>query len=39
MPSTGSDPSFRRIDVSTDTGRVMGLFLSRDCSRSMVEYE
>jgi methylenetetrahydrofolate dehydrogenase (NADP+) / methenyltetrahydrofolate cyclohydrolase / formyltetrahydrofolate synthetase len=26
MPGTGSDPSFRRIDVNTDTGRVTGLF-------------
>ncbi len=26
MPGTGSDPAYRRIDVDTDTGRVMGLF-------------
>ena len=26
MPGTGSDPSFRRIDVNTDTGKVTGLF-------------
>ncbi len=26
MPGTGSNPSFRRIDVDTDTGRVKGLF-------------
>jgi formate--tetrahydrofolate ligase len=26
MPGTGSDPSFRRIDVNTETGRVTGLF-------------
>ncbi len=26
MPGTGSNPSFRRIDVDTDTGRVEGLF-------------
>ncbi|MFA5054749.1 MAG: formate--tetrahydrofolate ligase [Dehalococcoidia bacterium] len=25
MPGTGSNPSFRRIDVDTDTGRVIGL--------------
>ena len=25
MPGTGSNPSFRRIDVDTDTGRVSGL--------------
>jgi formate--tetrahydrofolate ligase len=25
MPGTGSNPSFRRIDVDTDTGRVTGL--------------
>ena len=26
MPGTGSDPSFRRIDVDMETGRVTGLF-------------
>ncbi len=26
MPGTGSDPAFRRIDVDTDTGKVLGLF-------------
>jgi len=26
MPGTGSDPAYRRIDVDTDTGQVMGLF-------------
>ncbi|HEY3277832.1 MAG TPA: formate--tetrahydrofolate ligase [Syntrophorhabdaceae bacterium] len=26
MPGTGSDPSFRRIDVNTETGKVTGLF-------------
>ncbi|MBQ7607258.1 MAG: formate--tetrahydrofolate ligase [Desulfovibrionaceae bacterium] len=26
MPGTGSNPAFRRIDVDTDTGEVMGLF-------------
>ncbi|MCX5812671.1 MAG: formate--tetrahydrofolate ligase [Proteobacteria bacterium] len=26
MPGTGSDPSFRRIDVDTETGQVTGLF-------------
>ncbi|MBO8169768.1 MAG: formate--tetrahydrofolate ligase [Thermoanaerobacteraceae bacterium] len=26
MPGTGSDPAFRRIDVDTKTGKVMGLF-------------
>ncbi|MDR2018889.1 MAG: formate--tetrahydrofolate ligase [Syntrophobacterales bacterium] len=26
MPGTGSDPSFRRIDVNTETGGVTGLF-------------
>lgn len=26
MPGTGSNPSFRRIDVDTDTGKVSGLF-------------
>ncbi len=26
MPGTSSDPSFRRIDVDTETGRVLGLF-------------
>ena len=26
MPGTGSNPSFRRIDVDTGTGRVKGLF-------------
>jgi methylenetetrahydrofolate dehydrogenase (NADP+)/methenyltetrahydrofolate cyclohydrolase/formyltetrahydrofolate synthetase len=26
MPGTGSDPSFRRIDVNTETGRITGLF-------------
>jgi methylenetetrahydrofolate dehydrogenase (NADP+)/methenyltetrahydrofolate cyclohydrolase/formyltetrahydrofolate synthetase len=26
MPGTGSDPSFRRIDVDTETGKVTGLF-------------
>lgn len=26
MPGTGSNPSFRRIDVDTETGRVKGLF-------------
>ncbi|MFZ5646094.1 MAG: formate--tetrahydrofolate ligase [Bacillota bacterium] len=26
MPGTSSDPAFRRIDVDTETGRVMGLF-------------
>jgi len=26
MPGTGSNPSFRRIDVNTETGRVEGLF-------------
>jgi len=26
MPGTGSDPSFRRIDVDTETGQVKGLF-------------
>jgi formate--tetrahydrofolate ligase len=26
MPGTGSDPAFRRIDVDTTTGKVMGLF-------------
>ncbi len=26
MPGTGSNPSFRRIDVDTETGRVTGLF-------------
>jgi methylenetetrahydrofolate dehydrogenase (NADP+) / methenyltetrahydrofolate cyclohydrolase / formyltetrahydrofolate synthetase len=26
MPGTGSDPSFRRIDVNTETGKVIGLF-------------
>jgi formate--tetrahydrofolate ligase len=26
MPGTGSDPSFRRIDVNTQTGEVEGLF-------------
>ena len=26
MPGTGSNPSFRRIDVDTDTGKVKGLF-------------
>lgn len=26
MPGTGSNPSFRRIDVDTDTGKVMGIF-------------
>ena len=26
MPGTGSDPAYRRIDVDTETGKVMGLF-------------
>ena len=26
MPGTGSDPTFRRIDVDTETGQVKGLF-------------
>lgn len=26
MPGTGSNPSFRRIDVDTDTGKVKGIF-------------
>ncbi len=26
MPGTGSDPAFRRIDVDTETGQVLGLF-------------
>jgi len=26
MPGTGSDPAYRRIDVDTETGQVMGLF-------------
>ena len=26
MPGTGSGPSFRRIDVNTETGRITGLF-------------
>ena len=26
MPGTGSNPSFRRIDVDTETGKVQGLF-------------
>jgi len=26
MPGTSSDPAFRRIDVDTETGKVMGLF-------------
>ncbi|MDD2422311.1 MAG: formate--tetrahydrofolate ligase [Heliobacteriaceae bacterium] len=26
MPGTGSDPAFRRIDVDTKTGKVLGLF-------------
>lgn len=26
MPGTGSNPSFRRVDVDTDTGRVRGIF-------------
>ena len=26
MPGTGSNPSFRRIDVDTNTGKVSGLF-------------
>ncbi|MBA4389537.1 MAG: formate--tetrahydrofolate ligase [Syntrophus sp. (in: bacteria)] len=26
MPGTGSDPSFRRIDVDTETGKITGLF-------------
>ncbi len=26
MPGTGSDPAFRRIDVDTETGKVLGLF-------------
>lgn len=26
MPGTSSDPAFRRIDVDTDTGKVLGLF-------------
>ena len=26
MPGTGSDPAYRRIDVDTDTGKVLGLF-------------
>jgi formyltetrahydrofolate synthetase len=26
MPGTASDPSYRRVDVDTDTGRVTGLF-------------
>ncbi len=26
MPGTGSDPAYRRIDVNTETGQVMGLF-------------
>ena len=26
MPGTSSDPAYRRIDVDTDTGKVMGLF-------------
>ncbi|WP_003540878.1 formate--tetrahydrofolate ligase [Desulfotomaculum nigrificans] len=26
MPGTGSDPAFRRIDVDTTTGKVLGLF-------------
>ena len=26
MPGTGSNPSFRRIDVDTNTGKVRGLF-------------
>ncbi len=26
MPGTGSDPSFRRIDVDTETGNITGLF-------------
>ena len=26
MPGTGSNPSFRRVDVDTDTGKVKGIF-------------
>ena len=26
MPGTGSNPSFRRVDVNTETGQVEGLF-------------
>jgi len=26
MPGTGSDPAYRRVDVDTDTGKVLGLF-------------
>jgi formate--tetrahydrofolate ligase len=26
MPGTSSDPAFRRIDVDTETGKVLGLF-------------
>ena len=26
MPGTGSNPSFRRVDVDVDTGRVKGIF-------------
>jgi formate--tetrahydrofolate ligase len=26
MPGTASDPAYRRIDVDTDTGKIMGLF-------------
>ena len=26
MPGTSSDPAYRRIDVDTETGKVMGLF-------------
>jgi len=26
MPGTSSDPAFRKVDVDTDTGKVMGLF-------------
>lgn len=26
MPGTGSNPSFRRVDVDTETGRVSGIF-------------
>ena len=26
MPGTGSNPAYRRVDVDTDTGRVLGLF-------------
>ncbi|MBR6824546.1 MAG: formate--tetrahydrofolate ligase, partial [Firmicutes bacterium] len=26
MPGTASDPAYRRVDIDTETGKVMGLF-------------